>query len=111
MKLPNGDKAVLGDKLERYCLNLQHFQGRHKAVIFQKRLGINLEDKVILEQALLQAVQNNEAVVYKEDRYGVHYDVKFSLKTKFGESLILSCWIVRKEENFPRLTNAYPVDK
>lgn len=111
MKLPNGERAVLGDKLERYCLNPQHLQGKHKAIMFQQRLGINLENKAILEEALLQTAINNKAVIYKEDRYGVHYDIKFPLKTKFGESLILSCWIIRKEENFPRLTNAYPVDK
>jgi hypothetical protein len=30
MKLPNGDKALLGDKLERYSLNMQHPKGKDK---------------------------------------------------------------------------------
>ena len=111
MKLPNSDQAILGDKLERYCLNTQHLQGKHKALLFQKRLGITAENKEILEKALLQAIKEQDAVIYKQDRYGVHYDVKFLLSTEAGSSLILSSWIIRQNETFPRLTNAYPVNK
>jgi hypothetical protein len=111
MKLPNSDQALLGDKLERYCLNTQHLQGKHKALLFKQRLGITIENKETLEQALLQAIQENDAVIYKQDRYGVHYDVKFLLQTEVGSSLILSCWIIRLHETFPRLTNTYPVNK
>ncbi len=57
MKLPNSNQAILGDKLERYCLNTQHKQGKHKALLFQKRLGITLENKEIIEQALLRAIK------------------------------------------------------
>jgi hypothetical protein len=111
MKLPNSDQAILGDKLERYCLNSQHLQGKHKALLFQKRLGITLENKEILEQALLKAALESDAVIYKQDRYGVHYDVKFLLQAEAGSSLILSSWIICKNETLPRLTNAYPVNK
>ncbi|MBW4532483.1 MAG: hypothetical protein KME09_00955 [Pleurocapsa minor HA4230-MV1] len=112
MKLPNSDQAVLGDKLEQYCLNTQHLQGKHKAFLFHKKLGITLENKAILEQALLQAIrENNNVVIYKQDRYGIHYDIKFRLQTEVGSSLILSSWIIRHQETFPRLTNVYPVNK
>jgi len=53
MKLPNGDKAQVGDKLERYSLNMQHLKGKDKAILFRNRLGITLENKDILETALL----------------------------------------------------------
>ena len=111
MKLPNSNQAILGDKLERYCLNPQHKRGKHKALLFQKKLGITLKNKEIIEQALLRAIKEKNAVVYKQDRYGTHYDVKFSLSTQKGSSLILSSWIIRQNESFPRLTNAYPVGK
>jgi hypothetical protein len=111
MKLPNSDQAILGDKLERYCLNAQHLQGKHKAFLFQKKLGITLENQEILEQALLKAALENDAIIYKQDRYGVHYDIKFLLQTEVGSSLVLSSWIIRQNETFPRLTNAYPVNK
>jgi len=111
MKVPNGEKAELGDKLERYSLNLNHSKGKDKAIIFRDRLGITLDNKDILEQALLKSLLENEAIIYRIDQYGTHYDVKFTLTTKIGSSLILGCWIIRQEEDFPRLTNTYPVNK
>ncbi|MGK7932801.1 MAG: DUF6883 domain-containing protein [Microcystaceae cyanobacterium] len=110
MKLPNGHLAQIGDKLERYSLNLEHPKGKHKARLFQKRLGITLTNKDILENALKKAATQEEAELYKMDQYGKHYDLKFTLCTDMGESLILSCWIIRITENFPRLTNTYPID-
>ena len=111
MKLPNSEQAILGNKLERYCLNSQHLQGRHKALLFERKLGITVDNKEVLEQAILNAIQENDAIIYKQDRYGVHYDVKFLLQTEVGGSLVLSSWIIRVQETFPRLTNAYPVNK
>jgi hypothetical protein len=110
MKLPNADQANLGDKLERYCLNPEHSKGKHKALLFKQRLGITLANKEILENALKKAVMEGEAELYKIDQYGTHYDLKFNLCTDIGESLILSCWIVKITENFPRLTNVYPIN-
>ena len=111
MKLPNPERAILGDKLERYCLNVDHPVGKHKALLFQKRLGITLANKNVLENALFRAICENEAMVYKEDSWGIHYDLKFFLETEGGSSWVLSSWIIRVQENFPRLTNVYPVDK
>ncbi|MGD1903635.1 MAG: hypothetical protein ACFB9N_15495 [Geitlerinemataceae cyanobacterium] len=36
-------------------------------------------------------------------------DIKFTLRTEVGRSLVLSCLIVRIDEDFPRLTNTYPI--
>ena len=110
MKLSNGNQANLGDKLERYCLNPEHSKGKHKALLFKQRLGITLANKEILENALKKAVMEGEVELYKSDRYGIHYDLKFKLCTEFGKSLILSCWIIKITENFPRLTNTYPIN-
>jgi hypothetical protein len=110
MKLPNSDRAILGDKLERYCLNPEHSKGKHKALLFKKRLGITLANKEILENALIKAAMEGEAQLYKTDQYGTHYDLVFTLQTELGKSCILSCWIIRNNEDFPRLTNTYPID-
>ena len=53
MKLPNSEQAILGNKLERYCLNSQHLQGRHKALLFERKLGITVDNKEVLEQAIM----------------------------------------------------------
>lgn len=110
MKLPNGDRAELGDKLERYCLNYEHQKGKHKALLFEKRLGITIANKELLELSLKEAAIEGEAELYKVDQYGTHYDLAFELHTNVGESLILSCWIIKLTEDFPRLTNTYPID-
>jgi hypothetical protein len=115
MKLPNGEKAKLGDKLEQYTLNVLHSRGKDKAAMFKNRLGITLENQEILAAALLKSALEGEAVIHKIDQYGVPYDVKFVMETESGTSLVVGCWIIRSGEDFPRLTNTYylstPVDK
>ena len=103
--------SCLNPNVKNLPLSLDHSVGKHKAFLFQKRLGITLNNKKILEIALIEAIKNQDAMVYKEDAFGVHYDVKFYLKTNEGESWILSSWIIRYGENFPRLTNVYPINK
>jgi hypothetical protein len=41
MKLSKGDRADLGTKIEDYVLNPRHWEGRHKARVFESLLGIN----------------------------------------------------------------------
>jgi hypothetical protein len=78
--------------------------------LFEKCLGITIANKEILEQTLLEAASEGESELYKIDQYGTHYDLAFSLYTDVGESLLLSCWIIKITEDFPRLTNTYPID-
>ncbi|MUL39357.1 DUF6883 domain-containing protein [Gloeocapsopsis dulcis] len=61
MKLPNGAKAQLGDKPERYCLNMEHPKGKDKAIMFGDRLGITLFSRVILANALLESAIASES--------------------------------------------------
>lgn len=110
MKLPNGDRAELGDKLDRYSLNTKHPKGKHKALLFKKRLGITLANKEVLKLALREIATKGEAKLYKIDKFGTHYGLVFFLQTDIGESLVLSCWIIRFTEDFPRLTNTYIMD-
>ena len=39
MKLPNGIKVELGDKIETYCLNFNPRKGKKKATFFQQKLN------------------------------------------------------------------------
>jgi hypothetical protein len=57
MKLPNGDRADLGTKLEDYVLNPRHREGRHKARLFESVLGITLANIGVLRQAILSAAR------------------------------------------------------
>lgn len=41
MKLPNAEYAIVDkDKIENYCLNLEHPRGKHKARVFIRTLGL-----------------------------------------------------------------------
>ncbi|MFO8039800.1 MAG: hypothetical protein R6U67_10160 [Sodalinema sp.] len=110
MKLPNGDRAQLGNKIDDYCLNSNHSKGQHKARLFASRLGITRNNSEILKKAIYHAAIFENAILRKTNEYGQHYNIKFRLTTDFGSSLILAAWIIRSDENFPRLTNCYPVD-
>ncbi|HAC65527.1 MAG TPA: hypothetical protein DCF68_18850 [Cyanothece sp. UBA12306] len=89
MKLPNGHQADLGNKIENYCLNLNHQKGKNKATLFQNKLGINLSNADILKKAIKKAAINESVIIRKINEYGTHYNLKFFLKTDIGESLIL----------------------
>jgi hypothetical protein len=111
MKLPNGHQADLGNKIENYCLNPNHQKGKNKATLFKNKLGINLTNADILKKAIKEAAINESVIIRKVNEFGTHYNMKFFLKTDVGESLILVAWTIRKGEDFPRLTNCYPVNK
>ncbi len=79
MRLPNPERASIGRKLEDYVLNPHHREGRHKARVFESILGITLANQAVLREAILQA----------------------------AAPLVLTAWIVRHGEDFPRLTTCY----
>jgi hypothetical protein len=104
MKLPHGENADLGTKLEDYSLNSFHRHGQHKARVFDSALGITIANKVILVRALLSAATNsNEFASFGDNGFGETYVLRFRLTT------VLSAWIVRHNEDFPRLTTCFIV--
>lgn len=110
MKLPNGERADLGTKIEDYVLNPGHWEGRHKARRFEVGLGITLSNQELLRDAILTAAANSdEAEAIGDNGYGMVYVLRFSLTTAHAAARILSVWIVRHEEDFPRLITCYIV--
>jgi len=110
MKLPNGERADIGTKLEDYVLNPQHRDGRHKARVFDSVLGIRMANSDVLHDALLRAAATSQDAEAKGDNgYGEVYVLRFRMATKKGRAVVLSVWIVRYGEDFPRLTTCYIV--
>lgn len=109
MRLPNGERADLGTKLEEYSLNRFHKQGQHKARVFESVLGITVENKRILAEALLDAAKSLDAVPKGDNGFGQTYVLRFSLTTTKGTAQVLSAWIIRHREDFPRLTTCFIV--
>ena len=110
MKLPNGERAGLGTKLEDYPLNPLHRDGRNKARVFDSVLGITLANVGVLRDALLNAAANSDHAEPRGDNgFGTVYVVRFPLTTTKGTATVLSAWIIRHGEDFPRLTTCYIV--
>ena len=110
MKLPNGNRADLGDKLESYSLNPLHREGRHKARVFASALGITLENQEVLREAVWRAVaESNDAEARGDNGFGEVFVLRFPLATDTGAATVVTAWIVRKGEDFPRLTTCYIV--
>lgn len=110
MRLPNPENAIVElRKLRDYCLNPEHPRGRHKARVFSTALGLGAEDAEELREALLCAARSEEVVAGEEDEYGHRYVLDFEMSTVVGTATIRSGWIVRRGEDFPRLTSCYVV--
>jgi Domain of unknown function (DUF6883) len=107
MKLPNGETAIVDwRKIRDYCLSKEHPRGKHKALIFERVLGMTAEDSEELRDALRLAALEREASVGSSDRYGTRYIIDFEMKRGSRRGVIRSCWIIRSGENDPRFVTS-----
>ena len=110
MKLPNGDRAIVDvDKLTDYCLNPDHPRGKHKARVFRSACGLTAEHAEMMRQQLLEAAVQNEAVQTSLTAHGRRHVVECTLDGPAGRARVLTAWIVRDGEDFPRFVSAYVI--
>lgn len=111
MKIPNANRAVIDiRKLTDYALNPDHPEGGDKARVFAAALGFTADNSELLENALLNAVQSDDAIIGKKNAYGQRYRVDFEITGPNGKTAIVrSGWIIRFDEDFPRLATVYVV--
>ena len=108
MKLPNAERAVVDiDKLRNYCLNPEHRRGCHKARVFAASLGITLDHAEDLRNALLESALNDDALPLEHDEYGRRFVIDFMATGPSGQAMVRSSWIIRRGEDFARLTSCY----
>ena len=112
MKLPNAERAVVDiEKLRDYCLNPAHPEGKHKARVFLAALGLKAEDAERLRKLIREAILIEEATEQQPTPYGRRYIVDFQVK--WEEKLVVTlvtvrtAWIIRSDEDFPRLTSCF----
>lgn len=109
-KLPNSQNAIVDiRKLRDYCLSSDHPRGRHKARAFASALGFTADDAGELRAALLSAALSEEAVPMENDEYGERYMLDFRIETEAGTATVRSGWIVRHEDEVPRLTSCWVI--
>ena len=58
-------------------------------------------------EALVGAVKNSDAQIGAKDEFGTHYGVDFLMQGPKGSAIVRSVWIIRTEDNFPRLVSCY----
>jgi hypothetical protein len=108
MKIPNNENAVVDiAKIRDYCLNPDHSIGKHKAQVFKSALNLTVEDASMLRDTLLKGVLQAEAIIGEQDEYGQRYTVDILVTVGDKQAEVRSGWIIRADEDFPRLTTCF----
>jgi hypothetical protein len=96
-------------KLRGYCLSQTHPRGRHKARVFQSRLGLVADDAEIMRELLIGAARERQVDIQptSKDEYGQRYRLDFEITTPRNSTKIRSLWIARTGENILRFTSCY----
>jgi uncharacterized protein DUF6883 len=68
-------------------------------------LGLAQTDAEFLRQELLRAAREASATEGGADEYGERYVVDFELTRNGRQAAVRSGWIIRRSEEFPRLTS------
>jgi hypothetical protein len=106
--IPNPERAIIpSEKLEGYSLNPNHSEGQHKAIVFRSALGIGLEEAEELREELRHALRTQEPLILNRNPYGQKYQIDFEMTRGDQQATIKSVWIVRDDEDFPRLVTCY----
>lgn len=109
MRLPNADKAVIPTaKLRDYLLSPEHPTGRFKASFFAS-LGYTKDDWATLEADLRSQHLPLDAEEGEVSKYGRKFIMRGPLRGPFGSiATVVSLWVIRSGEEFPRFITAYP---
>jgi hypothetical protein len=111
MRLKNAHLAIISEeKLTGYVLSTTHRDGRHKARVFLSALGLTAEDADVLCKALADAVRHEEATETGKNVIGTLYPIDFPMATASGSARVMSGWIIRHGEDFPRLTTCHVIN-
>ena len=77
------------------------------ACLFRALVGLHPGNAVLLLDALEGAAATGDAVAGKADEYGRRYVLGFEFIGPKGTAIIRSGWIVRADEDVPRLVTRY----
>ena len=110
MLLPHTERAEVDiRKLRDYCLNPEHWEGKHKARLFAAALGITIDDASDLRAVLLEVILTHDVHLGLRDEYGQRYAVDFLIEWRGRRAMIRSGWIIEHGSETPRLTTCYPL--
>ncbi|HKK19440.1 MAG TPA: hypothetical protein VJ952_12255 [Opitutales bacterium] len=97
MKRPYSESAFIDPaKLRDYCLNPEHPRGKHKAKVFEAKLGIQRQDWHQLLEAIKAGLSNGSCIKEREDTYGQRFNVDMDLKIRGRVVRARTAWILRR---------------
>jgi hypothetical protein len=107
-RLAHSDRALLDlGKLENYCLNPAHPRGRHKARMFYTVLGIQPGHATWLRAAILNGLNESDAVKLGDDQFGARWRVDMMIARQDRRAVVRTVWIVRSGEAVPRFVTCW----
>jgi Domain of unknown function (DUF6883) len=109
MPLPNADRAVVDlAKIRDYLLAAAHPVGRFKARFFIS-LGYAADQWERLQDDILAIARSATVSAETATTYGRRFEVDGILTAPSGRSArVRTVWIIRAEEDFPRLVTVFP---
>jgi hypothetical protein len=108
--LPNLHRAVVGvEKLRDYILNMDHPQGRHKAIVFKSMLGIEGHHAHVLAEVIRGTLGRALAQRGQVDEFGERWATYHEIIGLNGQSAILTvAWMFKREDSdIPVLISSY----
>jgi hypothetical protein len=96
-------------KLTDYALDPDNPVGRHKALVFQRRLGYDKDNYEPLLEQIEALVWDGEAIATKLDEHGQRYQVDLEIMGVEGQRVMVRTgWIVEPDvEDAARLVTLY----
>lgn len=108
MRMPGADDAIVDPfKVLHYLLSSVHETGRHKARFFAT-LGYTRTNWTTFTAELRSHALSEHAQQTETAFFGTKYTVAQPVTGPSGRSaIVVTVWIVRREERCPRLVTAY----
>lgn len=79
--------------------------------MFLEKLGLERNDAELLRRSIIEAILKAEAVEEQATEYGRRFVLDFELQRGVGvigyTAVVRTAWIVRNDEDFPRLSTCY----
>lgn len=110
-RLPGAERAFVDPiKVRDYLLSPEHPVGCNKARFFAA-LGFTRAAWPALWRTLLSIAHEGEAVPGAETPFGRKYEIHATIIGPSGKpARVVTVWMIRDGEDFPRLVTAYPGD-
>ena len=95
-------------KLTAYVLDPDNPIGRHKALVFERRLGFAKDNHALLVRQIESQVLDAEASLQRTDQYGRHYRVDLEIIGVLQQrEVVRTGWLVASGDDAAQLVTCY----